>query len=184
MNSEVISSRYAKALLAYAAEADSGGKVHSQALTIVQIMQELPQLRNIILKHDEVALTKKIAILSSALCEPLADELVKFMKLVSNHRRMDFFLLMLMSYVAKYRQANNIKVGSLITAAPDEGLKERFEKMFTERTKSEVHFTTDVDSELLGGFVFELEGYRLDASVRTRLEKIRQCLIDDTARIV
>ena len=47
MNSEVISSRYAKALLAYAAEAGSGSKVYSQALAIVHVMQELPQLMDI-----------------------------------------------------------------------------------------------------------------------------------------
>ena len=56
--------------------------------------------------------------------------------------------------------------------------------MFSERTGSGVHFTAGVDPELLGGFVFELDGYRLDASVRTRLDKIRQCLVDDNSRIV
>ena len=44
--------------------------------------------------------------------------------------------------------------------------------------------TVAVDPQLIGGFVFELDGYRLDASVRTRLEKIRQCLVDDNSRIV
>ena len=39
MNSEVISSRYAKALLEYAAEAGSGNKVYSQALALAHAMQ-------------------------------------------------------------------------------------------------------------------------------------------------
>ena len=77
MNSEVISSRYAKALLEYAAEAGSGNKVYSQALALAHAMQEVPMLRDIILKHDDVALVKKTDLLSTALGEPLADELVK-----------------------------------------------------------------------------------------------------------
>ena len=184
MNSEVISSRYAKALLEYAAEAGSGNKVYSQALALVQVMQELPMLMDIVLKYDDVTLNRKIELLSIAVGETLAEELVKFMELVSSRRRMDKFHSMLLSYIMRYRQVNNIKVGSLVTAVPDANLKERLEEMFSDRMDSEVHFTMNVDPELLGGFVFELDGYRLDASVRTRLEKIRQCLVDDGNRIV
>ena len=184
MNSEVISSRYAKALLAYAAEAGAGNIVYSQTLVIVHIMQDVPQLMDIVLNHDEVALNKKIDLLSLAIGEPLADELVRFMELVISQRRMDKFHSMLLSFVVKFREANNIKVGSLVTAAPDENLKERLENMFSNRTNSKVYLSATVDPEVLGGFVFELDGYRLDASVRTRLEKIRQCLVDDNNRIV
>ena len=184
MNSEVISSRYAKALLAYAEEAGSGSKVYSQALSITQVMQQVPELMDVIHKRDDVALTMKAELLAIASGEPLADELLRFMELVSSHGRMDKFHLMLMSYIVRYRQANNIKVGTLVTASQDEGLRERLETMFSERTASDVHFTTSVDPELIGGFVFELDGYRLDASVRTRLDKIRQCLVDDNSRIV
>ena len=184
MNSEVISSRYAKALLAYAVEAGSGSKVYSQALAVVQVMREVPQLKDIILKSEDVTMTKKIELLSTAIGEPLADELVRFIELVHSHHRMNKFHLMMLSYITRYRQANKIKVGNLTTAVPDEGLKERLEKMFSLRTESEVYFTASVDPELVGGFVFELDGYRLDASVRTRLEKIRQCLVDDGNRIV
>ncbi|MBO5980598.1 MAG: ATP synthase F1 subunit delta [Bacteroidales bacterium] len=184
MNSEVISSRYAKALLTYAAEAGSGDKVYSQALAIVQVMQELPQLMDIILRRDDVTLSKKTELLSLAIGEPLTAELIRFMELVISQRRMDKFHSMLLSFVVKFREANNIKVGSLVTAAPDENLKERLENMFSNRTNSKVYLSATVDPEVLGGFVFELDGYRLDASVRTRLEKIRQCLVDDNNRIV
>lgn len=184
MNTEVISSRYAKALLAYAAEAGSGDKVYSQALAITQVMQQVPELMDVVHKRDDVALTKKAELLSLAIGEPLAKELVRFMELVSDRRRMDGFHSIMLSYITRYRQANNIKVGSLLTAKPEEGLKERLENMFSQRTDSEVHFTASVDPELIGGFVFELDGYRLDASVRTRLEKIRHCLVDDNNRIV
>ena len=184
MNSEVISSRYAKALLNYAAEAGSGNKVYSQALAIVHAMEEVPQLMDVVLKHDDVTLVKKTELLSLAVGESLADELVRFMELVTRQRRMDKFQSMLLSYITRYRQANNINVGSLVTAAQQEGLRERLEKMFSERMDSEVHFAASVNPELLGGFVFELDGYRLDASVRTRLAKIRQCLVDDNNRIV
>ncbi len=184
MNTGVIASRYAKALLSFVTEAGAGDKTYSQACALVQSIHSVPRLREYVLKHDDISLEKKSELLSSALGEPLADGLVRFMGLVAGHRRMEFFDAMLWSFIDRYREANRIKVGSLVTSVPDEGLCERLEEIFHDRTGCEVSFRAGVDPELIGGFVLELDGYRLDASVRTRLEQIRRSLVDDTNRIV
>lgn len=184
MNTGVIASRYAKALLSYVTEAAAGEKVYSQACALVHIMKTLPQLKEYILKREDVTLERKCGLLSSALDEPLAKQLVSFMKLVDDHRRMEFLDIMLWSFISRYREANHIKVGTIVTAAPGEELPQRLERIFSDRTCCDVHFQTEVDPELIGGFVLELDGYRMDASVRTRMEKIRRILIDDSNRIV
>ena len=184
MNSEVISSRYAKALLAFAEESGTGNKVYSQVLALVHMLQEVPQLKEFILKHDDVALSKKSELLSMSIGEPLVEVLEKFMILVNSHHRMEMFDTMLLSYISKYRQAHNIKVGSLQMAVPDEHQRERLESVFSNSTDSKVQLQMEADPELIGGFVLELDGYRIDASVRTRIDKIRRCLVDDSSRIV
>lgn len=184
MNTEVISSRYAKALLSYVTEAGTGEKVYSQVCDIVQKMHLVPQLREYVLKLDEITLEKKAGLLSAALEEPLADELVNFMKLVDSHRRMELFQSMLWSFIRRYQEAAGLKVGSLITAASDDGLCERLEDILGRQTSSKVDFHCKVDPDLIGGFVLELDGYRLDASARSALERIRKRLVDDGNRIV
>ena len=59
MNTEVISSRYAKALLSYVTEDGTGEKVYSPVCDIVQTMHQVPQLREYVLKLDEISLEKK-----------------------------------------------------------------------------------------------------------------------------
>lgn len=184
MNTEVISSRYAKALLSYVTEAGTGEKVYSQVCDIVQKMHLVPQLREYVLKLDEITLEKKAGLLSAALDEPLADELVNFMKLVDSHRRMELFQSMLWSFIRRYQEAAGMKVGSLITATSDDGLCERLEDILGKRTSSKVDFSCKVDPELIGGFVLELDGYRLDASTRSALDRIRKRLVDEGNRIV
>lgn len=184
MNTEVISSRYAKALLSYVTEAGTGEKVYSQVCDIVQKMHLVPQLREYVLKLDEISLEKKAGLLSAALDEPLADELVNFMKLVDSHRRMELFQSMLWSFIRRYQEAAGMKVGSLITATSDDGLCERLEDILGKRTSSKVDFSCKVDPELIGGFVLELDGYRLDASTRSALDRIRKRLVDEGNRIV
>lgn len=184
MNSGVTASRYAKALLSFVAEAGVGEKVYSQALILVQKLEDIPQLKDIVLKYDEVALSSKLELLSAALEEPLAEELVRFVSLVSENHRMEFLQRMLWSFITQFRKANGIKVGSLVTAVPNDDLRERLEDMFHDKTCCDVHFKASVDPELIGGFVFELDGNRLDASVRTQLDRLRRQIIDDSSRIV
>ena len=75
-------------------------------------------------------------------------------------------------------------MGRLITALPAEGLRERMEELFRDKTGAEVHLELKVDPEILGGFVFELDDWRMDASVAGQFRKIKAKLIDNTNRIV
>jgi len=65
-----------------------------------------------------------------------------------------------------------------------EGLKERLEALFHERTGAEIHVDEKINPEILGGFVFEMDGYRLDASVESYFRRIRRQLIEKNTRIV
>lgn len=184
MNTGVTASRYAKALLSFVTETGAGEKVYSQAGVMVHALETVPQLRDIILRHDEVPLVRKVELLSAALGEPVAGELARFTELVAENRRMEFFHRMLWSFISQYREAHDIKVGTLVTAVQDDDLRKRLENLFHDKTRCEVHFKTSVDPELIGGFVFEIDGRRLDASVRSQLERIRRSLVDETSRLV
>lgn len=184
MNAEVISSRYAKALLAFVTEAGTGDKVYSQVCGILDRVKEVPQLRDIVLRHDDVAIDRKVSLLEAALGEPVTGELEKFIRLVKSRSRMELLEMILWAFVHRYREVNKIKYGSLVTSRNDDGLRNSLEEMFSERIEGEVHLQTDVEPELIGGFVLELDGYRLDASVRTKIEKISRELIDNSNRII
>ena len=71
-----------------------------------------------------------------------------------------------------------------MTAVRNDLLRGRLEDMFHDRTGAEVHLEEKVDPDLVGGFVFELDGYRLDASVANHLERLRRQLIEKNNRIV
>ena len=83
MNAGPIAHRYAKALLKLVQETGAGEKVYSQACVLVLRMQEIRQLADALQKRPEIELEKKLQLLTSAMGEPLADELVRFVKLVN-----------------------------------------------------------------------------------------------------
>ena len=44
--------------------------------------------------------------------------------------------------------------------------------MVEAKTQGTVEFTTEVDPSIIGGFVLEYDTYRMDASVKTKLNRI------------
>lgn len=184
MNAGVIASRYANALLKFTQETGNGDKVYSQAGVLVLRMEEIVQFKDYILKHDEISLEEKRKLLETAIGEPMSMEISRFVDLVVRRGRMEFFLRMLYSFIARYREANNIRVGRLITALPAEGLRERMERLFHEKTGAEVHLEIKVNPDIIGGFIFELDDWRLDASVENHFRRIRRQLIEKNNRIV
>ena len=177
MNSGIVASRYAKAFLKYVQEEGDGKTVYSQSCVLVHVMNEIPQFK-------EYIKSRKLTLLSDALGAPLDKSIADFLKMVSSHRRDEYFPRMLLSFIEQYRVANNIKVGSLVTAVGDDGLKDRLESLFHDRTGAEIHLEEKVSPEIIGGFVFELDGWRLDASVANHLDRLRRPLVEKKNRIV
>ncbi len=183
MNEGIISARYAKALLKFVQETGAGDKVYSQAGVLVLRLKEIRELKDYIQNHDEISMDRKLRLLEAALGEPMAEELTRFVLMVNSRRRIDILLRMLYSFISQYRAANNIKAGRLVTALPAEGLKERLEDIFHDRTGAQVLIETKVNPEILGGFIFELDDWRLDASVESRFREISRKLIDNNKKL-
>lgn len=184
MNTGPIAQRYARALLKLVQESGAGESVYSQACVIVYRMHEIRQLADVIQKHMEVPVERKLEILDSALGEPMAAELHRFIRLVHQNRRMEHLERMLYSFVDQYRTVNNIKLGHLITASEVSGLKDRLQDALCERMGMKVILEEHVDPDVYGGFVLSVGDLRMDASVRWQFRQLRHELIENDNRIV
>ena len=77
------------------------------------------------------------------------------------------------SYITFYREQKNIICGKLTTAAAvSEATEQKMKQMVESRTQGTVEFNTEVDPSIIGGFILEYDTYRMDASVKTRLNNI------------
>ena len=84
-----------------------------------------------------------------------------------------------------YLKQKNISKGRLITAYPvKEEVVNRIRKLIVDETKGTVEFSTKTDPELIGGFIFEIGTYRLDASIARQMSKVKQQFIEKNKRIV
>lgn len=184
MNAGVISSRYATALLKLVQETGAGEKTYSQACTLVQRMQKVDHLAEVLHKHPEINLDRKIQIIDSALEEPSTDELRRFIRLVHTNGRIEFLMRMLQFFVDRYREIKGLKVGRLVTALPVPGLEEKLKHVVHERTGFDLILEESVNPDIIGGFILEVDDLRMDASVEAQFRRIRSELIENNNRIV
>lgn len=172
MDLGVISVRYARALLKSAVQTKCEEQVYGDMLTIAHAYAELPRLRKTIDNPMLPAESKRKLLTAAA--GPEASELtLRFIDLVLQEGREEVMQLIASSYITLYRKQKNITHGRLVTASPVTADTEaKMRQMVEQRTGGTVEFLTEVDPDIIGGFILEYDTYRLDASVHSQLRSI------------
>ena len=172
MDLGVISVRYARALLKSATQAKLEEQVYREMLMLAQSYIQVPELRFTI-DNPMLSKDKKLNLLETACGGGVTDLVKRFLSLVLGADRESTLQLMATSYVTLYRKQKNIIRGKLITATAVIPETERMMKQMVEsKTLGTVEFQTEVNPEIIGGFILEYDTYRLDASVKTKLNTI------------
>lgn len=184
MNTGVVSMRYAKALLAYAKAQQKEDMVYQEAKLLAVHYTEVPGLRRAI-ENPVLETEQKLNLLCEAAGgKTVSDELKRFFNLVLEERREKFLQFMIWSYIDLYREEKHILIGRLTTAVPSPKLISHLEQMASERTHGTVELEAKVDPNLIGGYIIELSGYRMDASVANQLKRVKRQFIARNRRIV
>ena len=172
MDIGVISVRYARALLKSATEAKIEDAVYTEMQQLAKSYVEVPQLRFTI-DNPMLSKEKKEALLLTAVGEKPSDLTKTFIKLVLKEDRERVMQFIANSYVTLYRQQKNVIRGRLITAAAvTPATEQKMRQMVEGKTNGTVEFESEVDPDIIGGFILEYDTYRMDASVKTKLNSI------------
>ena len=177
MDIGVISVRYARALLQSALDAKLEDTVYGEMQLLAKGFIDVPQLRQAI---DNPMLSKdnKQALLITAVGGKQASALSRsFVDLVLKEDRENMIQFMAHSYVSLYRKHKNVIRGKLTTAvAVSAATKQKMRQMVEAKTNGTVEFETEVNPDIIGGYILEYDTYRMDSSVRTKLNNILNTL--------
>lgn len=176
MDLGVISVRYARALLKSATDLKQEDAVYAEMQLLYQSYLQVHELRPTI-DNPMLATEKKQMLLETACGADVSDLTKKFLALVLKAGRANTLQLIAASYVTLYRQQKHITRGKLITATPvSSETEDKMRKMVETKTSGTVEFNTEVDPEIIGGFILEYDTYRMDASVKTKLREVLTAL--------
>ena len=172
MDIGVISVRYARALLKSATEQNLDDAVYQEMQLLAKSYIDVPQLRHTI---DNPMLPKdqKQELLMTAVGGQPTPLTRAFIALVLKEDREPVMQFIANSYVTLYRQQKNVIRGRLITAARvSPATEQKMRQMVESKTNGTVEFETEVNPDIIGGFILEYDTYRMDASVKAKLNNI------------
>lgn len=170
-----IAGRYAKSLIDLAQEQ---GKLET-ILGDIQAFKAANENRDMymMLKSPIINTTKKRNIIKAIFGESFDEMTMGFTDIVLTKGREEFLPEICEEFINQYRGMKNITSATVTSAAP---LKEDTLEKIKNKIRSEmgqggsVEIETKVDASLLGGFVIEVGDSLYDASVATRLKKLRK----------
>ena len=176
MDIGVISVRYARALLKSATDAKIEDAVYAEMQQLTKSYVEVPQLRFTI-DNPMLSKEKKETLLLTAVGKKVSALTKTFIQLVLKEDRESVMQFIANSYVTLYRQQKNVIRGRLITAAAvSAATEQKMRQMVESKTNGTVEFETEVNPDIIGGFILEYDTYRMDASVKTKLSSILNTL--------
>lgn len=186
MDIGTISMRYAKALMKYAQDTGKEDELYQDMRMLSRSLGTYPDLRQA-LENPVLPLREKFSLICvAAVGNGIAGrEFSRFITLLLKKRRENLLQYICLSFLGLYRNSKHIGTARLVTAVPvSREMEERIRNMSSSMLHARMEIQTEIDPAIEGGFIFDINGYRLDASIATQLKRVKQQFIDKNRRIV
>ena len=166
--------RYAKALLELSIEQNSLENSYHDMVLIESVCSESRDFA-LLLKSPIVKADHKLKIFRQIFEGKLSNSSMMFINIILTKKRESLIRGISKSFIALYKQHNNIESASIKTAVPiSQQLKEEVLSYIKSETSNSVELTEIVDAKIIGGAIIKMGDKQLDASVSTELAELRQ----------
>ena len=166
--------RYAKALLQLSVEQNLLDQSHNDMLMINATCVESKGLA-LLLKSPIVKTDQKLRIINEIFDGKIGKLSMMFVNVITTKKRESLLSEITKSFVALYKEYNNIEPATVTTATPlTDSLRNNIVKYIKEGSGKRVELTELVDENIIGGAIIRMGDMQLDASVSSELTELRQ----------
>jgi F-type H+-transporting ATPase subunit delta len=170
-----VASRYAKSLIEIAQEKGKLERIREDVISFA----EVAKIRdfNLLLKSPVVKPDKKIAIMEKIFEGKYDAITMEFLKILVRKNREMYLPEIAAEFLELYRHIKNITIATVISAKPlsPETLEAIRQKLLeSQDTYSSIEIKTELDPNLIGGYIIEFDDKRYDTSVKHKLEQLKK----------
>ncbi|MBL4587411.1 MAG: ATP synthase F1 subunit delta [Flavobacteriales bacterium] len=175
-----VAKRYAKSFLGLVSEKGKLEEAFADMSLIQKTTSENRELVNM-LKSPVVNTDKKISILTSIYGGKLSEATMLFLTLVTKKRREGALSEIATEFIAQYKLVKGITTAVVSSAAIlSDDAKKRIHAIVLKEVGGTIELETEVNPELIGGFVLRIGDKQLDTSIISKVEDLRQELISSS----
>ncbi|MDR1169505.1 MAG: ATP synthase F1 subunit delta [Prevotellaceae bacterium] len=174
-----LSSRYARALYAYASDNGEEEKVYGEMKFLSHGFLSVPELKEF-LQNPVLTLEIKLQALETASGGNVTKSLKHFYEFVFLREKHDLLLYMASAYLSVYRKAKKLVYADLIAAVePDSEFIESVKNYILKEYSDDpaIELSISIDPAIIGGFILNVDGKQLDLSIKGELKNIRKSIL-------
>jgi F-type H+-transporting ATPase subunit delta len=173
MNDSKISVRYTKALFQLALEKNILDKINQDMIFISEICK-IPEMKEFL--HSPIIVpSKKTAIFHNVLGDKVEKITLSLIDLVVKNSREIFLPAISREFVHETMRYKGITETTLTTAVmADPAVKKQITDLVARVFNTRVELKENIDADIIGGFILQVDDNYIDASVRNKLRKIKK----------
>ncbi len=170
------SNLYASAFFRLAPDKDAASKMLDAMKRLRSLIGQTPEYL-LLLDSPAIPLDRRIGMLEQALAAEFPDDLISFMKVLCRHGQISAYSDCVDAYeelVEKETATVHARVSSAVSLTEEQ--QTRMKEVLAQQMGASIIAEFYVDPELIGGVRVETNGYIIDASLRHRLEEIKDVI--------
>jgi F-type H+-transporting ATPase subunit delta len=180
MRNPRLAGRYAKSLLDLANERNELELIYNDMLFLQSLCNQSREVV-MLLRSPVITPDKKLLVLDALTTGRIHDSTKAFIRLLVTKAREESLPEIITAFIAQYKKQKDIHVIKLTTAMP---ASEELKKQIVERVKSQtnmknIELKTEVQEDIIGGFLLEIGDTLVDASISYDLNKIRSQFLNN-----
>lgn len=176
MNESKISVRYSRALFLSALDKNNLDRIYRDMILLSEI-STIEEFRELI-SSPIIRPSRKAKIFHKTLAESVDPLTLSLIDLVIRNGRENYLPAIARVFISQTKEYKGITETVLTTAVKvDEDIKKQISAFVADAFKTKVELKEIVDNDIIGGFVLRIEDKYIDASIRTKLNKIKKELL-------
>lgn len=175
------SKRYAKALLTFAIERKELDTVNADVVSLQKAVKGSSELA-IMMNSAVIQESKKVEIYKTLFADKISATTLNFVLLIAKNSRSSHIPHILDAFETQYKAHKNIVSVSITTASKmDDELKNDLVAFLKKDSpESTIEINEEINTDLIGGFIFRTDTHQIDASVANRLKTLKRELYNTT----
>ena len=176
MNDSKISVRYCRAIFQSALEKKILDKVYQDMIFIYEICKDTATKE--FLQSPIIVPSKKEAIFHKMLDGNVEKLTLSLIDLIVKNGRESFIPAIARNFIHETKKFKGITESVLTTAIKvDDTVKKEITDLISDVFKTKVELKEEIDTEIIGGFILQIDDNYIDASIKNKLRKIKKELI-------
>lgn len=177
LDKSIVAKRYAKALVELTHEHDQLEQTYQELNAIRKVFTDNPTLQEA-LSGTKLNLDQKMDIIKE-LKEGVSEYVQNFIQMVYDYGRINEMVAIIDEFEAQYDNLKQIVHADVVSAVQlDEERRKRLADAIVRRLNvKKVVLNEQVNPQIIGGLIIKVGSQTLDASLRTKIQKLRHLLV-------